>query len=159
MERDDVRFRPMRAEEFAPWREEHLRSYTESLARRLGQPAPDASRMAAREIDRALPDGLNTPGAQLVVIEDAGGQRPGTIWWGPHPRRRGAAYVYDIVVDQAQRGRGLGRAAMNHVADAARQAGFGAVGLTVTEGNAAAQHLYHALGYTAQSVEMLKPLA
>jgi hypothetical protein len=69
--------------------------------------------MAAREIGRALPDGLNTPGAQLVVIEDAEGQRLGTIWLGAHPRRRGAAYVYDIVVDQ----------------------------------------------YTAQSVEMLKPLA
>ncbi|HYF66055.1 MAG TPA: GNAT family N-acetyltransferase [Herpetosiphonaceae bacterium] len=59
----------------------------------------------------------------------------------------GHAYVHGVVVDERQRGRGLGLAIMQRVEDELRQAGVAGVQLQVVIDNAGASRLYERLGY------------
>jgi ribosomal-protein-alanine N-acetyltransferase len=58
-----------------------------------------------------------------------------------------AAEVMTVAVDPAARGRGVGRALMNVLLAAARQAGLREVRLTVAEGLEPATSLYRSLGF------------
>lgn len=59
----------------------------------------------------------------------------------------GEAQIYNIAVDPASRGRGLGEALMMHMADTARDAGCDVMTLEVRSGNEAAYSLYKKLGF------------
>jgi ribosomal protein S18 acetylase RimI-like enzyme len=60
---------------------------------------------------------------------------------------RGAVGLYDIVVDPAARGQGHGRALTRALMQWGREAGADSAYLQVREQNAAARHLYAALGF------------
>ena len=62
------------------------------------------------------------------------------------------------VVDETERGRGLGRAAMLALEAKVKELGYASVGLNVWGGNDVARALYRKLGYTEQSVGMTKTL-
>jgi ribosomal-protein-alanine acetyltransferase len=64
-------------------------------------------------------------------------------------RGGGEAEVMTLAVDPAARRRGLGRALMAALVEAARQAGQAAVGLTVAQDAAPALALYRSLGFEA----------
>jgi ribosomal protein S18 acetylase RimI-like enzyme len=63
-----------------------------------------------------------------------------------------ATVVAMYVAPQAS-GRGVGRALMQALLAHARAEGIASLVLTVTEGNAAAQHLYTALGFRSFGIE------
>ena len=67
---------------------------------------------------------------------------------------RRALFIYDIYVDPAWRGRGLGRAAMLLADEEARVRGIRRVELNVFGGNAVARRLYLSLGYVERAVLM-----
>jgi len=58
-------------------------------------------------------------------------------------------YVYDIVIDEARRGRGLGTAALRHVEQLARERGAAGVALSVFAHNEGSIRLYERLRYDA----------
>ncbi|QNM97556.1 GNAT family N-acetyltransferase [Chitinimonas koreensis] len=68
------------------------------------------------------------------------------------------AYLFDILIEPAWRGRGLGRAAMAAFEAEARTLGARQLALNVFVGNAGARGLYEALGYGAISQQMVKAL-
>lgn len=73
----------------------------------------DAARLRAQaQFDEELSGGIETPGTWLLLILNEDDARVGTLRIGPHPRRQGAAYVYDIEIQEAARRHGYGRAAM-----------------------------------------------
>lgn len=111
-----------------------------------------------REVRKAMPLGLRTPGMFVfrIVVE---GHAVGWIWYGLHgPDRPGMAWIYQLDIDEPFRGHGHGTAALTAAeADLARH-GARSAGLYVRGENTAAQRLYKRLGFELISQEMSKPL-
>lgn len=150
----EVRLRPLREDEFAAWDDAHRREYARGLVEQAGLAPAEAEAKVARDVPAVLPDGLATEGAHVWVVE-SGGRRVGTVFLGA---RDGGAWLYDITIEEAERGRGYGRAAMLSLEDEVRALGFDRVTLNVWGGNEVARGLYRSLGYAETSVHMTKPL-
>ena len=150
-----VTLRPLREDEFADWNEAHTRRYADGMVEFAGLTREAAERKAAADVGSLLRDGLATEGLRFWAIEDDEGRVVGSVMLGV---RQGEAWLYDIVVDEERRGRGLGRAAMLALEEEIRSLGFPSVGLNVWGGNEVARSLYRSLGYAEQSVGMVKRL-
>ena len=150
----DVRLRPLAEGEYADWDAAHRREYAQGLVEHAGLSPEEAEAKVARDIPAVLPDGLATAGVHLWVAE-AEGRRVGTTFVG---LRGGEAWLYDITIEETERGRGYGRAAMLALEDEVRTLGFARLALNVWGGNEVARGLYRSLGYTEESVHMGKAL-
>ena len=119
---------------------------------------PEQADARARQLQAEfLPQGTATAGHAFLVILDDG--RPvGSLWLGPQDRRPETGFIYDIVVDEAERNRGIGRAALAAAEDWARSVGYRALALNVLGSNPDAQRLYASVGYQVVATDMLKPL-
>lgn len=152
-----VALRTMNAHEYAAWSAAQLVSYATEIAE-SGLLDPDAARARAEQQHaELLPEGLETPRMHLlrVVYE---GEPVGVLWVGPAPRDETTAWIYDIEIDPAHRGRGFGRAAMIAAEQVARDAGWSGIGLNVFGPNVRARALYDSLGYAVTATSMRKPL-
>jgi ribosomal protein S18 acetylase RimI-like enzyme len=98
---------------------------------------------------KLLPEGATTPGHQFVWICSPAGERVGECWFGPLFASDTDWYVFDIELDEAHRGRGLGQAAMAAVADVCRTMGASRLGLSVAADNERAIAAYRAVGFVA----------
>ena len=99
--------------------------------------------------ETARPFWMEQPPSYVVVATDADGTVLGSAKWGPNRPGRGAhVSTASFMVDDAARGRGLGRALAEHVVEAAREAGFDGMQFNaVVETNAAAVALWRSLGF------------
>lgn len=102
-----------------------------------------------------LPQGLRTPDHHFwrVVADD--GATVGTLWVHVEaaPLR---AFIYDIVIDAAQRGKGYGEATMRALEEQLRPTSVTHIGLNVFGHNATARALYDKMGYRVAATFMLK---
>jgi len=72
------------------------------------------------------------------------------VWSNPKDetlRPSGTWTIECVAVAEQVRGRGVGRALMKHILDEAHAAGVDSVGISVTPGNDAAEHLYLSVGF------------
>ena len=156
-----LRLRPMRDDEWDAWYAWALPEYADDLVRNESLTPEDALVQATKEADALLPDGLATPGHHLLVAEDAGdGRRVGYLWFGHRAREPdpGVAWLYDIFVEETDRGRGVGRALMRLLEVEVRAAGMHRIELNVFGDNAHAQRLYESLAYVEMARQMGKDL-
>lgn len=108
----------------------------------------DQARVLMREQHaKLLPEGIATPGHRFVWVCSPTGERLGECWFGPLFGSQTDWYVFDVEIDEAHRGHGLGQAAMAAVAAACRSAGAGRLGLSVASDNARAIAAYRAVGF------------
>jgi GNAT superfamily N-acetyltransferase len=137
---------PMSDLDVADYRAVAVTSYARSREE-AGESAELARRTSEASFDELLPGGRPGPGHQLFTIRHAG-QRAGVLWvcrrWPTQ------AWVYDVEVDPAWRGHGLGAAAMVHAARWTRGAGVPWLGLNVFGPNTHARSLYERLGYLVE---------
>ena len=117
-------------------------------------PQAEAEAKVERDVAAVLPDGLATQGTRIWAVEDDG-RKVGTVFVGI---RDAGAWLYDITIDEAERGRGYGRAAMTALEDEVRALGHATIGLNVWGGNEVARGLYRSLGWAEESVHMRKRL-
>jgi len=96
--------------------------------------------------------------AQILICKQVDGLPLGYIWIAergscdPWDFGEAPAWIYDLWVDPAYRGRGLGKALLQAACQWARDSGFQRIGLHVFGGNQVAIHLYQAAGfYTAHA--------
>lgn len=152
-----VSLRVMTSDEYADWSAAQIVSYAAEMAE-SGLLDPDGARARAEQQHaELLPQGLETPRMHLLrVVHD--GVPVGVLWIGPSPRDATGAWVYDVEIDPAHRGRGLGRAAMLAAEQVARDAGWIGIGLNVFGPNLRARALYDSLGYSVTATSMRKPL-
>jgi ribosomal protein S18 acetylase RimI-like enzyme len=68
------------------------------------------------------------------------------------------AYIPDLVVLPAYRGRGLGRALLQQAETYARQQGATLLKVDVLAANKVARHLYEAVGFQNYEIRLIKPL-
>lgn len=123
------------------------------------RPRDAMDRAVVASIDAALTGG--TPGAEVLVAEDAGGAPLGFVHLhGARDFFTGEehGHVSDIVVAPAAEGQGAGRALMAAAEAWARGRGYRLLSLHVFEGNARARALYDRLGYQADIRKLIKPL-
>jgi ribosomal protein S18 acetylase RimI-like enzyme len=150
-----VTLRPLREDEFDEWADAHTRRYADGMVEQAGLEREAAERKAASDVASVLPAGIATEGTWFWAIEDEQHRVVGSVFLGV---RQGDAWLYDIVVGEAERGRGVGRAAMLALEQEVRALGYASVGLNVWGGNDVARSLYRSLGYTERSVGMVKQL-
>jgi ribosomal protein S18 acetylase RimI-like enzyme len=151
--------RPLREDEYADWLARTKEGYAESMIVAGGVPEDVARKKAEHDHASLLPDGLATKDHFIYAVE-ADGQVVGSLWLA---NRDGgdlgaSLFVYALAIDEAHRGRGFGRDAMQLAEGVAREQGLGSVTLNVFGGNAVARGLYTSLGYEEQAVFMRKGL-
>lgn len=150
-----LQLRPMTPAEFTPWRAAFVREWGEDLARADDLPLVDGIARAAKNVDAELPAGAASPNHFLFVLVD-GDQRVGTLWFSiPAP---GRAFLDDVTVDAAHRGKGYGRQALALLEISARQRGCRTIVLNVYGHNPAALALYEKAGYATKRREMSKAI-
>jgi ribosomal protein S18 acetylase RimI-like enzyme len=150
--------RPLRADEYPAWRDTELSEYASDISENGDTPLDAARRKAEADMAEILPEGLATPKHWVFVLEVEG--RPaGRLWLAEREiDGRRAVFIFDIHVDEAFRGRGYGRAAMQLAEEEARRRGIHRIELNVFGGNTVARGLYQSLGYLERSVRMAKDL-
>jgi GNAT superfamily N-acetyltransferase len=140
------------ADETAEFAREVEAGYADDMEQRGGIPRDAARRKAADDCARLLAD----ESAAAFRI-DVGGERVGHLWIGEKEGPAGRMlWIYDVFVDEAHRGQGLGREAMLLAEEEARGRGLAIVGLNVFGGNDVARSLYRSLGYDEVAVMMRK---
>jgi ribosomal protein S18 acetylase RimI-like enzyme len=151
-----VDIRPMDEAAIGRWLDRARAAYIADLiASGIGKAA--ASRTAAEQEVAAFPDGRPARGHVLfdVIVDD---EKVGSLWMGPRDLDdEDHWWVWDIEIDEAWRGRGIGRAAMELAEREAQLRGCVEIGLTVTADNPA-RRLYESLGYREASIRMRKRL-
>ena len=108
------------------------------------------------EFGKDLPDGLRTPNNFLyTIVQDD--LDVGVVWLaGSENQSRG--FIYELYVDEANRGRGIAYAAMRLLEGEALRHGFTSLGLHVFGHNRVAQRLYEKLGFAITNINMVKTL-
>jgi ribosomal protein S18 acetylase RimI-like enzyme len=152
----NVSLRPLAPEEWDEFVEQGERDYVEQMVRYGNMERPAAEAKAARDMSLTLPQGLETPGHWMFVIE-LDGRRIGSLWFAERVMDgRTTAYLYSIDIDESQRGHGYGREAMVAFEHEAAKRGLRVITLNVFGGNDVARRLYRSLGYGEDSVQMTK---
>lgn len=117
-----------------------------------------AAATAASQFATLFPDGAPAEGQHVMHVVEAG-EVVGLLWMGrPFSGAEDTWYVFDVVIDAAHRGRGLGRAAMELAEEWTRAHGGTRVGLNVFGPNTVARALYDSLGYQVAATAMYKDL-
>ena len=123
-----------------------------------GEDPAVAKRIAEEQLAALFPDGQPTPGQHLYRVEEDG-EQVGSLWIGQVSAEQPATWwVWDIAIDEGDRGRGLGKATMLLAEREARSQSAAELGLNVFGRNTVARHLYEKLGYTTVAVRMSKKL-
>lgn len=152
-----VTLAPMGPDAWETWRAASIRNYAAEKVRAGTWPAESADERAAADFARLLTDGQSTAGHEFRSIVTEAGETAGVVWFaGQDEIGRGSAFIYDIVIDPEQRGRGYGRAAMEALEPLARSLGYDTIRLHVFGHNAVARRLYETVGYVATDLMMMK---
>lgn len=150
----------MRPDAYERWVQRAIIGYAGDKVRVGAWPADDAEERSAREFATLLPQGLETPGHFLREVVTTDGAAVGVLWFGPvRDDVPGLAFIWDIEIDEAARGRGYGRAAMLALEPLARSLGFTSIALHVFGDNEVARNLYRSVGYAESDVSMRKSIA
>jgi ribosomal protein S18 acetylase RimI-like enzyme len=126
---------------------------------RAGQWAEsEALERSRKEFLADLPQGVQTRDNYLYTLYD-GDTAVGLIWmraYLDHPTKDG--FIFELYVEENQRGKGYGKQAMLLIEEKAREFGLKSIGLHVFGSNKVARNLYEAVGYEVTSVNMSKTL-
>lgn len=120
--------------------------------------ASEAEARSRAELERLLPDGLETFGHSVCLVQDDESDEPvGTIWYGHMARdERQIAYVFDIRIYPQFRRRGYAACALGEVEKFAALRKLEAIGPHVFPHNTPALALYQKLGFTPEKGLMFK---
>jgi ribosomal protein S18 acetylase RimI-like enzyme len=132
---------------------------SEYMAERMaaGESLVEARTNADASMERAFPSGSPRPD-QMAGWVCYDGRRVGQLWIGPFGNDPEHWWVWNVEIDDTQRGRGLGRQAMILAEKLATAKGAKSIGLNVFAHNRVARSLYESLGYEEVSRQMRKPL-
>jgi ribosomal protein S18 acetylase RimI-like enzyme len=151
-----LHFRAVQPDEFDAFVAAAKATYVQDMVTNGSMSVAEATAKAERDFAAALPAALATPGHTLLFIVDTHGARIGRLWFGERPP---AVYLYAIWLDEAVRGRGLGRQAMEWLEHETRRRGLDRIELNVFGGNTTARRLYESLAYREVAISMRKDIA
>jgi ribosomal protein S18 acetylase RimI-like enzyme len=99
----------------------------------------------------------------VILVAERDGEVVGYTYAGVEGKdymalRGPAGALYDIVVDPAHRGQGIGRMLLDATLDVLKARGVPRVVLSTAEQNATAQHLFERAGFRRTMIEMTREL-
>lgn len=153
-----MRLHPLTEPEYQFWKARSHAAYALDKMRANGFTREEADKIAAESFQRLLPQGLQTPHHYLFSAKD-GDTLLGFVWFqasGAENNRR--AFVLDVIVEEAHRGKGHGKALMRLAEEEASKLGLRRIGLHVFGHNEPAIRLYRSLGYDVTDLVMEKGL-
>ncbi|NLG52183.1 MAG: GNAT family N-acetyltransferase [Chloroflexi bacterium] len=154
-----VRLVPMDDGDWRDYLEFAVGNYAEEKVRAGNWPADQALQLSRQAFQSLLPSGRATRDQHFYTILDDEGNKAGYVWLGV--LREGdepSAYLYDFLVFEQYRRRGIGTAALQAAEAKAREMGLKKMGLHVFGHNLAARGLYEKLGYVPVNINMEKSL-
>ena len=126
---------------------------------------PDLFRAGAKKYTDSQLEAILADGSRPVFVAEEGGAVLGYAFCvhqqyvgDPSRTEVKTLYIDDLCVDQAARGRGVGRRLYQFVLDYAREQGCYNVTLNVWQGNEGAMAFYRAVGLGVQKIGMEKIL-
>jgi ribosomal protein S18 acetylase RimI-like enzyme len=141
--------------EYAAWRPRAEAEYAEDMVK-AGVPEAEARAKGERDFASLLADGVDSSGHDLYTVT-ADGAAVGMLWLSERDADGSRVlFIYDVEIDEAHRGSGLGRAAMQLVEDEAKRRSLPTIALNVFGGNDVARNLYRSLGYDEIAIWMTK---
>ena len=153
-----VTLRPMTEPEFDTFMARSLEGYIAQRAEADDSPLEVEREAATRQVSEILSQGFHTPGHRFWQVVEPGGGVVGALWVFIDDTQR-RAFVYDIEMDEAQRGKGYGAATMRALEEELRPTGVTHIGLNVFGPNTIARALYDKMGYRVAATSMLKRIA
>lgn len=148
----------MREDEFSRLKGPMLEDYAKTIAKNFNRPISEVRNEAKKQGKRLLKDGMATRGHKFLnVIEGKSGATIGHIWLSVDKRKR-RAFLYDILINEAYRGKGYGRETMQLLEGKLKSMGVSQLGLHVFAQNQVAINLYKRQGYYMASYNMQKDL-
>ena len=155
-----IELEPMTAGEFARYMETAVQDYAEAHLKAGDCEPSEAFTLAKADYDALLPQGISTPGHFLFSARTAGETAPvGLVWFQLRERRgKKSAYIFDIQIQPAHRGKGYGAALLARAERAAADMGAERISLNVMGWNHAARALYEKSGFNITGIGMTKRL-
>ena len=153
-----IRLVPMTESEFEAYLEIAIPTYADDNVRAGYWSEEEALERSRKSYDGLLPQGVQTENNYLFRTQlEESGESIGMVWM-KHEAPRTHGFIFDITLDEAQRGKGYGKQTMLALEEKARDLGLETIGLHVFANNMAAMKLYKGLGYEVTSQNMVKKL-
>ncbi|MFL7868799.1 MAG: GNAT family N-acetyltransferase [Anaerolineales bacterium] len=153
-----LRLVPMTESEFEMYLEKAVPEYADDKARAGHWSAEEALERSRKAYAELLPQGVNTRDNYLFRVQlEESGDKIGMIWM-KHEAPRLQGFIFDISLEEAQRGKGYGRQVMLALEEIAKGMGLETLALHVFAHNTPAMKLYEKLGYEVVSQNMMKKL-
>jgi ribosomal protein S18 acetylase RimI-like enzyme len=152
--------RPMTPASFDAYVGQSIEGYAQEKVRAGAWPPEGALERSRQDFAKLLPQGPDTPGQRLFdVVLASSREVVGWLWLEVESARDpGCAFIYDIQLDPAYRGRGLGKETLSLADEVARSHGCREIRLHVFGHNETAIALYRKVGYSVVDLVMKKPL-
>lgn len=148
---------PMTDDEFEQYRGPLIEGYARERAENSGLPLEEEQATSVAQTQALLPQGIHTPAHYFWnVVDDAAGV-VGVLWVFVDEEKR-QAFIYDIEITEAQRGKGYGRRTLALIEERMRPLGVQRIALNVFGTNTTARHLYESVGYRPVAIAMQKDL-
>ena len=147
-----VALRKMTREAYCRFKACSIADYAEDLIQGEGLDRQQALHEAEEEFTQTLPDGPETEGQFLMMIEDGqSGREVGWIWFSYEEGEDGAKRVFlsDFLIYTEERRNGYASAALDEMERMAKADGRAESVLYVWEHNAPGYRLYQKCGYKA----------
>jgi ribosomal protein S18 acetylase RimI-like enzyme len=155
-----VRLAAMTQVEFDRYMETAVEDYAQSRFKCGDCAIEEARAHAADDYKDLLPQGLDTPRQHVFSVLSAEGEMVGMLWLAMRERyATKTAYIYDIRIDEAHRGKGHAAAALAAAESIASSMGAVRISLNVMSWNHTARRLYERSGYGIVGIGMSKELA
>ena len=144
--------------EYDVFLERTIPEYAEDKVRAGHWAESEALERSRKEFLDLLPQGLQTKNHYLYTLYD-NDQAIGMIWLRANiDRPTQDGFIFELYIDESQRGKGYGKQAMLLIEEKARELGLKTLGLHVFGVNRVARNLYESLGYETVSLKMNKVL-
>jgi len=154
---EDFSIIPITESEYNEWIVTSNNNYILEMIRG-GKAKEEAEKNAYDDFHKLLPNGLQTEHHFIYSIR-VSDKLVGTLWFGiKGPESNRKAYIYDIIIDEDQRGKGYGKKTLKFLEEEAKKLGLHHIGLHVFGHNKIARELYEKLGYEAKSLWLEKNL-
>ncbi len=144
-------------EELSHWIPAMFAGYVEQRIG-AGESRENAWTASAAQQEQLFPGGVPADGQHVMSLV-LDGVAVGVLWMGrPLGGSEDTWYVFYVEIDEAHRGQGLGRQAMEAAETWTAEHGGQRIGLNVFGPNTVARSLYDSLGYQVMATSMYKDL-